>query len=140
MKANRARIVFVAGCHNVCNVLVGHRMVQVFRKNLLQIRWLNKNSFEPVKDSESLETLLLGTTTFVPAIIDTPFEVFVVESRASIILTVHPQQFLLLFSLLGNPVETEVVDDAFKVTPTYQNVAPSEVLESVAQVALHVGR
>ena len=91
MKANRARIVFVAGCHNVCNVLVGHRMVQVFRKNLLQIRWLYKNSFEPVKDSESLETLLLGTTTFVPSIIDTPFEVFVVESRASIILTVHPQ-------------------------------------------------
>ena len=99
---------------------------------MFQISRFYEYSFESVKDSEGLETLLLGTSTFIPAEVDTPFEVVVVEARSSIILTVHPQQLLLLLPLLGDPIETEVVDDALKVATTYKDVAPSEVLESVA--------
>ena len=99
---------------------------------MFQIGRFYEYSFESVKDSEGLETLLLGTTTFIPAEVDTPFEVVVVKARSSIILAVHPQQLLLLLPLLGDSIETEVVDDALKVATTYKNVAPSEVLESVA--------
>ena len=88
---------------------------------------------------ESVRTLSLIAFSFVPAHVDDFLEKFKIETCASKVFDVNSFKFWFFFTLV-QLVETEIVDDAFKVAAAYVAWTFREELKRVNEVRAHVRR
>lgn len=128
LERDGASAIFVAGSHDVCDVLLGHRVVQVVSEDLFQVAWLDEDALVAVEHFEGCEEFMLSPAAFVPSQVDDFFKKVSREACAFVVLVVIPLQFLL-FLALTDAIEAKVVNDAFKVAPADELAAPREVLE-----------
>ena len=138
LERDRASVVLVTSCHDIRDVLLGDRVVQIISKDLLEVIRLDEDSFVAVEHLERGQELVLRTAALVPSKVDDFLEIIPCKARALVVLIVVTGKLLLLLPL-ADSIETEIVDNALEVAPADEFVAASEVLERVGEVTLHVG-
>ena len=138
LEGDRASVVLVAGCHDICDVLLGDRVVKIVCKDLLEVIGLDEDSFVAIEHLECGQELVLCTTALVPSKVDNFLEIIPCKACALVVLIVVTGKLLLLLSLTDS-IETEIVDNALEVAPADEFVAAGEVLKRVGEITLHVG-
>ena len=137
LEGYRSRVVLVTSRHDISDILLCHRMIQIVSEDLLEVIWLDKNAFVTVEHFESGQKFTVCAAALVPAEIDNFFEVVSREAGASVVVAVPPLQ-LLFFLPLTDTIEAKVVYNALEITPADKFITASEILKRVRQVALHV--
>ena len=137
LEGYRSRVVLVTSSHDISDILLCHRMIQIVSEDLLEVIWLDKNAFVTVEHFESGQKFTVCAAALVPAEIDNFFEVVSGEASASVVVAVPPLQ-LLFFLPLADTIEAKVVYNALEITPADKFITASEILKRVRQVTLHV--
>ena len=79
-KSDVSDAVFVTNSHDVLNILICHRVVEIFGEDLLEVTWLDNDTFESIENAIGSKALSLVTAVLIPSQADDLFEEFIIKA------------------------------------------------------------